>query len=53
MRPARRNRKGGQPAAGPAAAAGDRYKWVALSNTTAAVFMSQLDKWFPPVNNNG
>jgi len=22
---------------------GDRYKWVALSNTTAAVFMSQLD----------
>ncbi|HEX5192808.1 MAG TPA: MFS transporter [Solirubrobacteraceae bacterium] len=24
-------------------AAGDRYKWVALANTTAAVFMSQLD----------
>jgi len=24
-------------------AAGDRYKWVALSNTTAAVFMSALD----------
>jgi len=22
---------------------GDRYKWVALSNTTAAVFMSALD----------
>jgi MFS family permease len=25
------------------AAAGDSYKWVALANTTAAVFMSQLD----------
>ncbi len=25
------------------AAAQDRYKWVALANTTAAVFMSQLD----------
>jgi hypothetical protein len=23
--------------------AGDRYKWVALANTTAAVFMSVLD----------
>jgi hypothetical protein len=22
---------------------GDRYKWVALPNTTAAVFMSALD----------
>jgi MFS family permease len=28
---------------GLTAAAGDRYKWVALSNTTAAVFMSQLN----------
>ena len=28
---------------GPAAVTGDRYKWVALSNTTAAVFMSALD----------
>jgi MFS family permease len=28
---------------GPARAPGDRYRWVALSNTTAAVFMSALD----------
>ncbi len=27
----------------PHGAAEDRYKWVALANTTAAVFMSQLD----------
>jgi MFS family permease len=27
----------------PTQPADDRYKWVALSNTTAAVFMSQLD----------
>jgi MFS family permease len=27
----------------PAKGAGDSYKWVALANTTAAVFMSQLD----------
>jgi MFS family permease len=27
----------------PSAAADDRYRWVALANTTAAVFMSQLD----------
>jgi MFS family permease len=27
----------------PAAATGDRYKWVVLTNTTAAVFMSALD----------
>jgi MFS family permease len=27
----------------PARPAGDGYKWVALANTTAAVFMSQLD----------
>jgi MFS family permease len=39
----------GTPAAGtpaadrPIAGPGDRYKWVALSNTTAAVFMSALD----------
>jgi MFS family permease len=30
-------------ASGPTAVTGDRYKWVALSNTTAAVFMSALD----------
>jgi hypothetical protein len=30
-------------AGGPTAGTDDRYKWVALSNTTAAVFMSQLD----------
>ncbi|HXZ65749.1 MAG TPA: MFS transporter [Streptosporangiaceae bacterium] len=29
--------------AGGAAGADDRYRWVALSNTTAAVFMSALD----------
>ena len=33
----------GQPARGRTAATGGRYKWVALANTTAAVFMSQLD----------
>jgi MFS family permease len=27
----------------PTAATGDRYKWVVLTNTTAAVFMSALD----------
>jgi hypothetical protein len=26
-----------------AAAPGDRYKWVALANTTAAMFMATLD----------
>ncbi|HEY1641927.1 MAG TPA: MFS transporter [Streptosporangiaceae bacterium] len=31
------------PPGGPATPPGDRYKWVALSNTTAAVFMSALD----------
>jgi MFS family permease len=36
--PARGNER---PGAGPAA--DDRYPWVALSNTTAAVFMSALD----------
>ena len=30
-------------ASGPTAVTGDRYKWVALSNTTTAVFMSALD----------
>jgi MFS family permease len=34
-----RKLRGGDPAAGT----DDRYKWVALANTTAAVFMSQLD----------
>jgi MFS family permease len=38
-----RDQEGGQPATGPTAGTDDRYKWVALSNTTAAVFMSQLD----------
>jgi MFS family permease len=33
----------GSAASGSAAGPGDRYKWVALSNTTAAVFMSALD----------
>ena len=33
----------GPMASGAAAAPDDRYKWVALANTTAAVFMSQLD----------
>jgi MFS family permease len=37
------DRKGGQMAGGLTAGTVDRYKWVALSNTTAAVFMSQLD----------
>jgi hypothetical protein len=30
-------------ASGTTVVTGDRYKWVALSNTTAAVFMSALD----------
>jgi len=34
---------GGPAASGPTAGTDDRYKWVALSNTTAAVFMSALD----------
>jgi hypothetical protein len=41
--PPGRDRKDGGPARGPAAGTDDRYKWVALSNTTAAVFMSALD----------
>jgi MFS family permease len=43
MPAARRNGSGGQLAAGRTAGTDDRYKWVALSNTPAAVFMSQLD----------
>jgi MFS family permease len=41
--PAGQNRRAGQPAGGLTAGTDDLYKWVALSNTTAAVFMSQLD----------
>jgi MFS family permease len=41
--PAPRNRTGDQVAGGPTARPDDRYKWVALSNTTLAVFMSALD----------
>jgi MFS family permease len=33
----------GESAAGAPGTPGDNYKWVALANTTAAVFMSQLD----------
>jgi MFS family permease len=41
---ARGGQPGGAPATGvPDQAAADRYKWIALSNTTAAVFMSALD----------
>jgi MFS family permease len=43
MRAAGQSRGGDQMAGGPTAGTDDRYKWVALSNTTAAVFMSQLD----------
>jgi hypothetical protein len=32
---------------------GDRYKWVALSNTTAAVFMSALDSSDTAVTGKG
>jgi MFS family permease len=38
-----RHRGNGQVTGGQAGGPGDRYKWVALSNTTAAVFMSALD----------
>jgi MFS family permease len=34
---------GDEPAGGLAAEIDDRYRWVALANTTAAVFMSALD----------
>ena len=37
------NPAGDRMAGKPTAGADDAYKWVALSNTTAAVFMSQLD----------
>jgi hypothetical protein len=37
-------------ASGPMAVTGDRYKWVALSNTTTAVFMSALDSSDTRVN---
>ena len=37
------NPGGVKTAADPAAGADDRYRWVALANTTAAVFMSVLD----------
>jgi MFS family permease len=32
-----------QPAVAPGPARGDRYKWVALANTTASMFMATLD----------
>jgi MFS family permease len=41
--PMARQNRAEQVASGPTARADDRYKWVALSNTTAAVFMSALD----------
>jgi hypothetical protein len=31
----------------------DRYKWVALANTTAAMFMATLDKTASSVNATG
>ena len=42
------HRPGRRPATQPAAAPGgqdygDRYRWVALANTTAAMFMATLD----------
>src|ERR1700755_1554089 len=33
----------GEPAKAAQRSVGDRYKWTALTNTTAAVFMSALD----------
>ncbi len=41
--PMARQNRGEQRASGLTATADDRYKWVALANTTAAVFMSALD----------
>src|SRR5690349_24410417 len=38
-----RQTRGDQVVGRPAAVTGGHYKWVALSNTTAAVFMSALD----------
>ena len=43
MPAAGRNRGSGRRHGGTAAGTDDRYKWVALSNTTAAGFMAQLD----------
>ncbi len=45
MTPGEQNREDGQlaSASGLATETQDRYKWVALANTTAAVFMSALD----------
>ncbi|HTP17754.1 MAG TPA: MFS transporter [Streptosporangiaceae bacterium] len=43
MRAAGQNRRAGPMAGGMTAGTDDGYRWVALSNTTAAVFMSQLD----------
>ena len=43
MRGSERQGKPHGPERGRSAAPGDGYKWVALSNTTAAVFMSALD----------
>ncbi len=41
--PMARQNRGDERASGLTATADDRYKWVALANTTAAVFMSALD----------
>ena len=43
MRAAGPRRGATQATSGLTAGTDDRYKWVALANTTAAVFMSQLD----------
>ena len=43
MPAAGRNHGGDRLVDGPTFQPDDRYKWVALANTTAAVFMSQLD----------
>jgi MFS family permease len=40
---ATRSQPAGMPTGGIPESRDDRYKWVALSNTTMAVFMSQLD----------
>ncbi len=43
MPAAEQNQGGGPVAGGAPAGAEDRYKWVALTNTTAAMFMAALD----------
>jgi len=43
MRPGPEDRGSRPGPGGPTQVADDGYKWVALANTTAAVFMSQLD----------